>query len=113
MTKYDTETASLRPKDYSSKNLLRLLKQKPLNKKDQSSMSSSSMTNIRLLKEAVKGTNPYYQVAKHKGIKNGYVESQVHKKLTLASKNMSRDAWTKLAIAVSRMTYDEMKAWIK
>ena len=50
--------------------------------------------------------------AKDKGKKIGYINQQVDKKLLIASKNMSRDAWTKLAIQVSKMDDDQKKAWI-
>ena len=109
MTKYDTETANIRQKDFSSSSLLRQFKkQKPIKTKK----PRDAQANISLLKDVVKHTNINYVKAKDKGKKIGYINQQVDKKLLIASKNMSRDAWTKLAIQVSKMDDDQKKAWI-
>ena len=68
---------------------------------------------ISMLKDVTKHFSPRYVFAKDKGIKEGYVQSQANKKLSKASRNMSRDAWSKLAHAVSGMTDEELRLWIK
>ena len=109
MTKYDTETANIRQKDFSSSSLLRhFQKQKTIKTKK----PRDAQANISLLKDVVKHTNINYVKAKEKGKKIGYINQQVDKKLLIASKNMSRDAWTKLAIQVSKMDDEQKKAWI-
>mgnify|MGYP004301001245 FL=1 len=108
MTKYDTETANLRHQDITSKEFLRQFQQKPINKK-----ADLSKQSLDMLRSATKNLNANYKLARDKGIKNGYLNSQVDKKLSKASKNLSRDGWTKLAIKVSQMTDEELKAWIK
>lgn len=113
MTKCDTETANKKPDANTTDGLLQLLTQKPLQKKDTSQQSDNSKLMISMLKDVTKHFSPRYVFAKDKGIKEGYVQSQANKKLSKASKNMSRDAWSKLAHAVSHMTDEELRAWIK
>jgi len=108
MTKYDTETANLRHQDITSEEFLRLFQQKPINKK-----ADLSKQSLDMLRSATKNLNANYKLARDKGIKNGYLNSQVDKKLSKASKNLSRDGWTKLAVKVSQMTDEELQAWIK
>ena len=108
MTKYDTETANLRHQDITSAEFLRQFQPKPINKK-----ADLSKQSLDMLRSATKNLNANYKIARDKGIKNGYLNSQVDKKLSKASKNLSRDGWTKLALKVSQMTDEELQAWIK
>ena len=113
MTKCDTEPANKKPDANTTDGLLELLTQKPLQKKDTSQRSHNSKLMISMLKDVTKHFSPHYVFAKDKGIKEGYVQSQANKKLSKASRNMSRDGWAKLAHKVSNMTDEELRAWIK
>jgi len=107
-SKCDTEQANYKQDTSTTEGLLKALNQKHSYKK-----ADNSKLIISMLKDATKHCSPNYIVAKDRGLKEGYVQSQANKKLSIASKNMSRDAWAKLAHKVSNMTDRELKAWIK
>ncbi len=107
-SKCDTEQANYKQDTSTTEGLLKALNQKHSYKK-----ADNSKLIISMLKDATKHCVPSYVVAKDKGKKEGYVQSQANKKLNKATKNMSRDAWAKLASKVSNMTDEELKVWIK
>ena len=107
-SKCDTEQANYKQDTSTTEGLLKALNQKPSYKK-----ADNSKLIISMLKDATKHCNPNYIKAKDRGLKEGYVQSQANKKLSIASKNISRDGWAKLANKVSNMTDEELKAWIK
>lgn len=110
-SKCDTEQANYKQDTSTTEGLLRLLSKS--NQKHSYKKTDNSKLIISMLKDATKHCSPNYIIAKEKGLKEGYVQSQANKKLSIATKNMSRDAWSKLAHRVSNMTDEELKAWIK